>query len=217
MISALKWIPAGIADSNPKRYEFSAAELELIEMMEKQNIDDTPAESSPKVPNKKVVLPPAASDLPADLRMDEYSSDEDENDVKKTAAIGNLLVEDDIPEHSPLNTMRKTSNRGMDSDDSDDDLEDVPDTREYDPLDVSAFDSLGISQVGTKTPTYMEMLEDGEGVDDESDNADVQIRDGDALVVVAKADEVSLCHVCKRRQSNRIESNVIFLNKNAKL
>ena len=81
----------------------------------------------------------------------------------------------------------------MDSDDSDDDddLEDVPDTREFTPLDVEGFNALGLSQVGTNAPAYMEMPDDDEDEDDNSDTEDVQIQAGDALVVVAKTEEVS--------------------------
>lgn len=161
-------------------------------MMETQNLDDDGRQE--REVSTKTKIPKVANDLPADLRMDEYSSDEDQDDIKKTAAIGDLLVEDasyDDEAPVPYRTRKSADATDMDSDDSDDDLDDVPDTREYTPLDLDAFDSLGISKVGTKTPTYMEMLEGGDGEDDDSDAADVQIRDGDALLVIAKADEVS--------------------------
>ena len=53
MISALEWIPAGVADPNPKKYEFSAAEMELIAMMEKQNFDDSQVEEAQMEVKKK--------------------------------------------------------------------------------------------------------------------------------------------------------------------
>ena len=34
MISSIEWIPAGIADPNPKKYELSSTEQELIEMID---------------------------------------------------------------------------------------------------------------------------------------------------------------------------------------
>ena len=45
MISSIVWVPAGVADPNPKKYEFSTAELELIKMMEDQEIGAEDAES----------------------------------------------------------------------------------------------------------------------------------------------------------------------------
>ena len=39
MISSIEWVPAGVADPKPKKYEFSTAEIELIKMMEEQKID----------------------------------------------------------------------------------------------------------------------------------------------------------------------------------
>ena len=40
MISAIEWVPAGVADPTPKKYEFSQAELDLIQMMEEHNMND---------------------------------------------------------------------------------------------------------------------------------------------------------------------------------
>mmetsp|Transcript_53374 Transcript_53374/g.129832 ORF Transcript_53374/g.129832 Transcript_53374/m.129832 type:complete len:677 (-) Transcript_53374:112-2142(-) len=117
MISALEWVPAGVADPKPKKYEFSPAELELIQMMENQNlVEEGQAEANapsspelsttPKTPasSPENVPPPssnknsnASNSLPADLRMDEYSSDEDDDaddgGAKKGTLLGRLLVE----------------------------------------------------------------------------------------------------------------------------
>lgn len=90
-----------------------------------------------------------------------------------------------------------------DSDVDDDDLNDIPDTREYMPLDVQGLQSLGIGgrhggkdgytfedlKNTTDDDVYGEDLEDDEEDEDYLD--DVRIRDGDALVVVAKTEEVS--------------------------
>ena len=73
-----------MADPNPKKYEFSTAELELIKMMEEQEIgaegdaesEEVEREETPKVKQVTVKLPKIQNNLPADLRMDEYSSDE---------------------------------------------------------------------------------------------------------------------------------------------
>jgi len=209
MISAIEWIPAGVADPNPKKYEFSQAEIALIKMMEEQKIDETgddDVEEAPDTNEKKPVtkLPKIENTLPADLRMDEYSSDEDENDAVQGAAIGNLLVENDEVDDQDfledadagVQSQRPNKDDGMDSndsdDDDDDDLADVPDTREYTPLDVDGFTSLGLSHVGTNAPSYMEMEGEGDDEDDESEAEDVHIQADDALVVVAKTDDVSL-------------------------
>ena len=220
MISAIEWVPAGVADPNPKKYEFSTAEMELIKMMEEQKIDvdalenevknekkgtDTKAETKTKLPK----IDP--STLPADLRMDEYSSDdgESDNEAIQGTTLGKLLVEDsdadeqdedeeeedeeDMANGSDDDGIEKR-NRGSDkmnddySDDSDDDLADVPDTREYTPIDLEGLTSLGLSHVGTNAPTYMGDNEEEE----DSDAEDVQLHADDALIVVAKTEDVSL-------------------------
>jgi hypothetical protein len=224
MISAIEWVPEGVADPNPKKYEFSAAELELIEMMEKQNFGgEFEAEeqvAAPKPKKKKKDKPETIIEhnLPADLRMDEYSSDEDENDAVQGTTIGRLLVDttgmpedEDVLGKSPMvdntvmpedeDVLDKSQDNGKDKgddededdmdSDSDDDLHDVPDTREYAPLDIDGMNALGLSHVGTNAPAYMDLNENGEEEDDASDIEDVQIQPGDALFVVAKTEEVS--------------------------
>jgi hypothetical protein len=216
MISAIEWVPAGVADPSPKKYEFSAAELELIQMMEKQNFGEggTIVEEELEVPpppkekkEKKITLTKIENSLPADLRMDEYSSDEDENDAVQGTAIGRLLV-DDTNEAEPVeeeqeeeevseeDEKNEEGDIDMDSDDSDDsdddDLADVPDTREYTPIDLEGLKAMGFSQAGTNAPAYMNLPENGEeDEDDDSEAEDVQIQPDDAIVVVAKTEEVS--------------------------
>jgi len=195
MISAIEWVPEGVADPNPKKYEFSPAELDLIEMMEKQSIaidGDEPAAPEPKKKEtkKNIELPKVAHDLPADLRMDEYSSDEDENDAVQGTTIGRLLVDSSGMEDSSAILGKKSRKYDEDMDsDSDDDLNDIPDTREFAPLNMEGINSLGLSHVGTNAPSYMNLNADGEEEDDASDNEDVQIQPGDAIVVVAKTEE----------------------------
>lgn len=201
MISAIEWVPEGVADPNPKKYEFSNAEMELIEMMEKQNFtgeDEAEEVVEKKKEKKEKVKTTIEHNLPADLRMDEYSSDEDENDAVQGSALGRLLVdnsgamemlqEQDEQSEGDDNADEKEDD-DMDSD-SDDDLADVPDTREYTPIDVEGLNSLGLSQVGTNAPSYMNFDENNaEDVDDASDIEDVQIQPGDAILVVAKTED----------------------------
>ncbi|VEU39745.1 unnamed protein product [Pseudo-nitzschia multistriata] len=191
MISSLEWVPAGVADPSPKKYEFSQAELELIHMMEKHNVEDTKeikAHQEIRTEKEKSKIM-EENTLPADLRMDEYSSDEGEDEATRGAAIGRLLVEnDEIEEPEPKNVSRESdgvSDDESDGDSEDDDLDDVPDTREFMPVDLDGLNSIGFSQVGTNAPTYMEDFED----DDDSDAEDIQIRGSDAVIVVAKTEE----------------------------
>lgn len=205
MISSIEWVPAGVADPNPKKYEFSQAELDLIKMMENHTVGDDEGNVESKDSNNdassnkktKTKLPIMENNLPADLRMDEYSSDEDENEAARGAAIGRLLVEDDEEEvEEPQNDQGDEDdndddmeNDSDDDDDSDDDLADVPDTREYMPVDVDGLNAIGFSQVGTNAPAY---LGDDDDDDDGSDAEDVKIRATDSLVVVAKTEEVRI-------------------------
>jgi hypothetical protein len=202
MISSIEWVPAGVADPSPKKYEFSQAELDLIKMMENHTVggDDDEGNAAeitsttPEPPKPKTKLPIIENNLPADLRMDEYSSDEEDNEAARGAAIGRLLVEDDEDDDfggEPQEDANEARNNEMEKDendesDSDDDLADVPDTREYMPVDVDGLNAIGFSQVGTNAPTYLDDDDD----DDDSDAEDVKLRAGDSIVVVAKTEEV---------------------------
>lgn len=200
MISSIVWVPAGVAAPVPQRYETSAAERELIDLLEKQgNIDQVeaelrgtggPAKNTAKV--KSTETP--KSELPADLRMDEYSSDEDEDDGG--VAIGQMLVgtssevlDDAIPddEQDEENVDEADVDDGDDdsSDDDDEDLADVPDTREYTPIDVEGLQSMGLSQVGG---SGLADIDD----DDNSELDDVKLTADDALAVIVKTEDVSI-------------------------
>jgi hypothetical protein len=202
----MEWVPAGVADPSPKKYELSAVEVELIEMMENQQIGSGQGEETieKKPRKKKSNLMKIEHNLPADLRMDEYSSDEDENDAARGTALGNLLVdvaedpnellkepeeEEEVEKEDRVKKMK--NDEDMDSDDSDDDdLDDVPDTREFTPLDVEGLQNMGISKAVDGT-SFMDFPLDGDNDDDDSEAEDVQIRPDDALIVVAKTEDVS--------------------------
>jgi hypothetical protein len=240
MISCIAWVPAGVADPNPKKYELSATEQELITMMEKQTVEDekepTKTNSASKNKTKSKKLTSESEDqhksksadhgLPADLRMDEYSSDEGENDdAVAGSTIGNLLVAPDDSdsegkdEHNARNNVNAKENDmeedddeddddddGDDDsgdydsdDDDDDDLADVPDTREYTPIDVEGLQAMGLSQVGSNAPMYMHYPEEGDDdEDDDSDADDVKLGPDDAMIVVAKTEEVSFFYCVPR-------------------
>ena len=91
--------------------------------------------------------------------------------------------------------------------DVEDDLHDIPDTREYMPLDVQGLQSLGIGGSALKGEGYTmddlrnmtdnDVYDDlDEDEDDEDYLEDVRIRQGDALVVVAKTEDVSCKYLC---------------------
>ena len=109
MISCIEWIPKGVADPNPKRYELSKAERELLEQNEENDSEEVGSdeedmeseeEEDDAAPDDTKVETPAAdliasqpvdpSSLPADLRMDDYSDDED--DTAREKDIGSLLI-----------------------------------------------------------------------------------------------------------------------------
>ena len=192
MISSIEWVPAGVADPSPKKYEFSQAEIDLIKMMENHTVGDEPKTTKPEK-KKKTKLPKIENNLPADLRMDEYSSDEEENEAARGAAIGRLLVEENeqedvVPQNDEADDDDMENEDDSDDGDSDDDLADVPDTREYMPVDLDGLNAMGFSHVGTNAPAYLEDDDD----DDDSDADDVRIRSTDSIVVVAKTEDVSM-------------------------
>ncbi len=109
MISALGWVPRGAADPRPKKYEISPAELRMLKMRaemeagEGANEDDQEEEEEEEVAAKKSSKSSKKkrekkegdvdiSDLPADLRMDEYSSDEEDGEGMGESSVGNLIV-----------------------------------------------------------------------------------------------------------------------------
>lgn len=136
-----------------------------------------------------------ANSLPADLRMDEYSDDDDENE--RGVAISQVLMtplpdimeqqqpqdddesEDDDNKENDQESM--SENDDSDDDDDDDDLVDIPDTREYTPVDIEGLQSMGISLGGAN---------DDESEDDESEAEDVMLTSADAIVLVAKTEDV---------------------------
>lgn len=225
MIAAIEWVPAGVADENPKKYEMNAAEKEVIRMLQEQEAaaaesdkqEATPKSSEEKAASVASKLQTTSKEqqemmdnLPADLRMDEYSDDEDNGE-----ALGNLLVgtadeeaedqddddeennddddenndddDDDMAEdgEDPADKIKtRSANNDNNSDDSEDDdddaLEDVPDTREYDPIDVQGLENMGFGDG---------MLAGDLPDDDDSEADDVKISPDDAMCVVAKTEE----------------------------
>jgi len=115
MIAAIEWVPAGVADENPKKYEMNATEKDVIRMLQEQQqqeeeeqadgknknsaatstttITTTTTTTTTDSSNASLLVGPTATaivnnktskeqqellnKLPAELRMDEYSDDED--------------------------------------------------------------------------------------------------------------------------------------------
>jgi hypothetical protein len=218
MISSIEWIPAGVADPHPKKYELSSAEEELLTLMEeKGSLNDHIAHVEAAIQTNKSNAPnkssKAENSLPADLRMDEYSSDEDDcededfegavndhNDdnamagqvlgTSAASVVGDMMDDNDSEGKEPDKDLDKDG-RGIDVDsDDDEDLDDIPDTREFEPIDVEGLEAMGLSHVGMGNESAFMNGLDRNDEDDDSDADDVLITADDALVVVAKAEDV---------------------------
>jgi hypothetical protein len=212
MIAAIEWVPAGVSKELPLKYELNPTEKYDIEAKQKEG--PTTMMKTKKKSSKSL----QQHNLPADLRMDDYSDDDDDDDDNPGAAIGNLLVRED--EHSdddddgdddqhegeidalPLQDeqleilddkemkQQDSSNDEQsdddDDDDDDDNLQDVPDTREFMPLDFQGLESMGIGgDAGLPMAMPLENY-----LDDDSEADDVRIMETDAVIVVAKTEEV---------------------------
>ena len=87
MISALAWVPKGAAAPNPKRYQMSVTEIAMLQQ-QAENMENAIESDSDNEHNPNAVVDgdfPEVdiSELPADLRMDEYSDDEVGRTMKK--------------------------------------------------------------------------------------------------------------------------------------
>lgn len=216
MISCIEWVPKGVADPTPKKYEMSAVELELLEnqakmeaaMQEGGDDDDDDSDASEgEQKSSSIKLPKIdPSTLPADLRMDEYSDDDDDEAAAAAqgSMLGHMLVghdnemignrldeegmpvediaeEDEEPEDEELDDEEEDSD---DNEEDDDDLADVPDTREYMPVDISGLAAMGISH---HTQALNDDDEDDD--DDDSDIDDINLSPEDAILVLAKTED----------------------------
>ena len=243
MISCIEWVPKGVADPTPKKYEMSAVELELLENQAKlqaaldepdddDDDDDSEEEEQPTKSTRTKLPKIDPSTLPADLRMDEYSDDEDENEAAHGSMLGRMLVgndsemlgldEDGMPlqedsegeeeeeeaeEEAPPDETIKEGDEDDDYDsdddeDDDDDLADIPDTREYMPVDVEGLQAMGISHAGASA--LLNDDEDGDD-DDDSDAEDVNLSPDDCILVVAKTEDDYAAlevHVYEERTGN---------------
>ena len=87
VVASLIWVPAGAANPNPTRYQISPEELERLRKLGEADDSDNDNDDE-----QKFDLPDDGltdKDFPADLRMDEYSDDDDGDAGYK---VGDLLL-----------------------------------------------------------------------------------------------------------------------------
>ena len=173
MISALAWVPAGVADPNPKKYEMSEIEQEVLAKMQEGQLEEEP----PKHKEAKKLQPPAHN-LPADLRMDEYSSDEDVD-------ISHLANNEMLEEHAAEQGDDDDDEENDSDDEMEDDLADVPDTRDYEPVNVEGLKAMKLG--GNITTAQL-----GDEDEDDSDLEDTRLTADDAVFAIAKTEDVSI-------------------------
>lgn len=183
VVSSVVWVPAGCADPKPQRYKLSKEEIEQLQTLGEADIDDAESDDEVNSNNLGIYGDLKDSDFPADLRMDEYG-DEEKNEVN----VGELLIHDDLVEDEEEEgkitdaVMESARNAGDESDDDDDSLGDVPDTREFVQTDVDGLMDMGISK---------SRVTDADIIDDphDSDHEDTDLVEGDCLILAGKTDE----------------------------
>jgi len=208
MISCIEWIPKNVANPNPKKYELSKAERDLLaDDVEESNgtvdddddsdeeIDDSasPQKDGEGLTAAEIIASNKIdpSSLPAELRMDDYSDDEeDDGNVQSKSGLGELLIGNDdvgmigIDEDGQVEDIDVDDDSDDEIDDDDDDnLLDIPDTREYIPNDVRGLEAMNFGGLNGMTD-----MEDDDK-DDDSDIEDTNLQPNDALIIVAKTEE----------------------------
>jgi hypothetical protein len=164
--------------------------------------------SSANVIQLPTFSPEAAALLPAELRMDEYSddaatSDDDDDDdnmnndkvIRQQMVLGNLLMErDEISSGDDSNIIDHLSvdeNEDIKEDDeSDHDMQNIPDSREFDPVDVAGLQAMGLSDVSCGKG-FKDIISHMDDDKDDSEAEDIRINPDDAVIVVAKTEDVS--------------------------
>ena len=135
------------------------------------------------------------STLPEELRMDEYSDDDEDNDNNNLHGhrIGQILLGSLEHDENHENTEDLVDVKGNDSkdddEDDDDSLQDVPDTREYMPTDIKGLEAMRFSGYNGMAD-YEDNMDEDSDLEDDSDVEDTNLRPDDALIIVAKTEEV---------------------------
>ena len=182
VIASVSWVPAGCANPNPQRYRLSPEELERLQKLGEEDVSDDDEDDEDGHGLEK--LNPA--DFPADLRMDEYSDDDGDQNVGALLLHGDDIIYDDKEEDEEIESEQEKkdqSDSDNESDDDDDSLGDVPDTREYVQTDVPGLMDMHIGMTNGGN---------GDGLDDDNDdNSDIEdtnLQEGDCLILVGKAE-----------------------------
>ena len=219
MISALAWVPKGAAAPNPKRYQMSVTEIAMLQQ-QAENMENAIESDSDNEHNPNAVVDgdfPEVdiSELPADLRMDEYSDDEVGDET-----VGNLIVggesemvgthvgEDGVPmepdndseeeeeeeeeeDKNKNNNIEK--NEELNDSDSDSDSDSDLSMDDYTPLEdtreYTPIDVKGLEAMGLTKNNGGNYFGNDEDNEEDSDEEDTNILSTDALCVVATTDE----------------------------
>merc|ERR1740124_677585 len=231
MISCIEWVPKGIADPTPKKYEFGPTELELIErrdefesalLEEEQNNNDDDDDNSDEDnnnnnSNKLPEIDPKS--LPPELRMDEYS--DDEGDVSRGMALGKILVGNDneiLGDHPDNDDDDGVDSEDEGSSDEDHEMEEEmndvnnksdkdaqkDDVKEVDKREYMPVDVAGLEAMGISHEGGGDEYDD-EDDDEDSDADDINLSPDDAIVVVAKTEDdfaVLEVHVYEEKSGN---------------
>jgi len=179
-------------DDDPPDDEMDPESENNDESFTKESLEtDQRNEKIQKLINALPTVDPAT--LPEELRMGEYSDDEDDEDDLKEHRIGRVLLGPLDPDdnHEALEDLVGVKQDDEDEDE-DDSLDDVPDTREYIPTDVKGLGAMRFSGYNGIADYQDDMDEDDED-DNGSDVEDTNLRPDDALILVAKTEEVCVC------------------------
>ena len=89
-------------------------------------------------------------------------------------------------------------------------LADVPDTREFMPVDVGGLEAMGLSQVGTNGAMYMDDLDEGQ-----DDDSDIEVLDNPSAEPTTEDDKKTTTNGDKKRPLENGDSEPA--NKKAKM
>ena len=141
MITALSWVPKGVARARPARFELSTEEYtrikalaakeesDAVEAAKEEANDDEDEEEGDEKEKDEEEEDVSIDDLPAELRMDEYDNEDDEGiSAAAMNAYGDDADDDELEVMEdgshPLAMMNMEPNLNDEDDEDDDDAED---------------------------------------------------------------------------------------------
>lgn len=216
MLSCVEWIPRGVAQPMPKRFDFPKGEINYVCCNNKDKIN---SENELKVDNfqrhkninkecKNLEQIKGSTNvfnhssnyiLPDDLRMDEYSSNDDNSNEANVVGLiaGQESGEKKKPNyHESTKTHVKINDVSIREDTIGYKMEKLSDLREYLTTNIQGLQSI---QIGSHR------MDSGILNEEDSDIEDTAFRSNDALIIVAKMEEdfASLeVHVYEERCGN---------------